>query len=92
MKKTVLSIALFSLVVAATSFANPVTMKSERSIASTIDPGQVGTRDGRQKADLMSTSIDPGQVGTRDGRQKADFQSSDFGTDSQAKRMIVKLD
>lgn len=86
MKKTALTFGLFSLVIAATSFANPVATNSstEKGIDISLDTdGGVGTRDGRHKADFADSRI---QSETSFNHLKS------FNADSQSLRMNVKLD
>lgn len=90
MKKTALTIGLFSLVMVATSFANPeVSSKLSASMAK-IDPPVMGSGSG-------------GSGATNQGRKKVDFAAvgndanvnshlSSFDSDSQSKRMSVKID
>ncbi|WP_289663691.1 hypothetical protein [Flavobacterium panacagri] len=79
MKKTALTIGLFSLVMVAASFANPeVSSKIE------INPptGTGATNGGRQKADFAAL-------------RKSEVNSkhlNSFAADSQSKRMTVKVD
>lgn len=85
MKKTALTLGLFSLVMVATSFANPVVANasSTKNIAMTIDPslgGQAG-RDGR-KLDVQGTS----------NKLNSSAQSNSLSSANQSARSIVKVD
>jgi hypothetical protein len=86
MKKTALTLGLFSLVMVATSFANPVVTNSSstKNTAMIIDidlGGQAG-RDGR-KLDVQNTS---NQLNT------AGSQLNSFSSASQSARSTVKVD
>jgi hypothetical protein len=85
MKKTALTLGLFSLVMVATSFANPVvtTSSSIKNTAMIIDPGlgQAG-RDGR-KLDVQNT---PNQLNT------AGSKLNSFSFASQSAGSTVKVD
>ncbi|WDF63308.1 hypothetical protein [Flavobacterium sp. KACC 22763] len=86
MKKTALTIGLFSLVVVATSFVAPeVSNKLSASMAE-INPPVLGggaTNGGRQKVDFASL----------ENKSKINSKHlSSFAADSQFKRVIVKLD
>ena len=84
MKKTALTFGLFSLVMVATSFANPVitNSSSKDTTAMIIDPGigQTG-RDGR-KLDVQNTSTELNSLN----------QSNSLSSSNQSARSIVKVD
>ncbi|MBF4466082.1 hypothetical protein [Flavobacterium sp. LC2016-12] len=85
MKKATLTIGLFSLIMVATSFANPVVTNasSTKNMAMAIDPGlgQAG-RDGR-KLDVQGASNQLNTAGTN---------LSSFSSASQSARSTVKVD
>lgn len=85
MKKTALTFGLFSLVIAATSFANPAASNSstQEGIDISFDTGGNGTRDGRHKADFAGTAIQS---------ETSAKHLNSFNADSQSLRMNVKLD
>ena len=84
MKKTALTLGLFSLIMVATSFANPVitNSSSKDNTAMIIDPGigQTG-RDGR-KLDVQNTSTVLNSLN----------QSNSLSSSNQSARSIVKVD
>jgi len=84
MKKTALTFGLFSLVVVATSFANPTAstvISNNNTAISPIDGN--GTRDGRHRADFAGQPIE----------SDVNYNTtSSFNADSQSLRMNVKLD
>ncbi|MBW1658331.1 hypothetical protein [Flavobacterium quisquiliarum] len=80
MKKTALTIGLFSLVMVAASFANPEA--SNKIIEINPPTGTGATNGGRQKADFAAL-------------RKSEVNSkhlNSFAADSQSKRMTVKVD
>lgn len=86
MKKTALTFGLFSLVMVATSFANPVVTNasSKKNMAIiTIDPGLGGQagRDGR-KLDVQNTSK----------KLNASNELNSLSSSNQSGRSIVKVD
>lgn len=84
MKKTALTLGLFSLVMVATSFANPVetNTSSTKNMAMTIDPGigQAG-RDGR-KRDVQDTS----------NQFNSSNELNSLSSSNQSARSVVKVD
>ncbi len=91
MKKTALTFGLFSLVIVATSFANPTTsaIQSEKlSIVAPIDGGQKTVPDRRRDS---FQSIDGGQKTVPDRR--SDFANiGGVNSDSQLSTLNRKLD
>lgn len=86
MKKTALTLGLFSLVMVATSFADPVVTNSSdsKNTAMIIDPGigQAG-RDGGRKLDVYNSSSQLNADGN---------QLNSFSSDSQDVRSTIKVD
>lgn len=85
MKKATLTIGLFSLIMVATSFANPVVTNasSTKNMAMAIDPGLGGQagRDGR-KLDVQGTT----------NKLNASNQLNSLSSSNQSARSTVKVD
>ncbi|QOG03337.1 hypothetical protein [Flavobacterium sp. MDT1-60] len=87
MKKTALTLGLFSLIMVATSFANPVVTNSSDSkntaMIIDIDLGGQSGRDGTRKLDVYNSS---------NQLNAASSQLNSFSSDSQAVRSTIKVD
>ncbi len=82
MKKAALTFGLFSLVMVATSFANPATTNNDTTINSLYGDGTAGQQGpNTRKLDVYST-----------GNQSSLNLNQSFGSESQSAGRTIKLD
>lgn len=89
MKKTALTIGLFSLVMVATSFANPEVSSKLSASMTKIDPPVMGGSGGSGATNQGRKKVDFAAVGNE---VNVNSHLSSFDSDSQSKRMSVKID